>query len=281
MCHYVPKNRKFRQIKKIDPPNSYFFCIVPSYTYSNYQFKMSSNSVIPSGTILRFARDTKFQHTAVVLKDESVLQVKNLENPTNARQHFDSIGEWVAHLEITSKCTNFLQQRLSIENLEYKIDDDFLVEDLLEEASDYDSEDDCDCECDNENIGDSDEEYVSNYTATTNTATRRSNRLSNKARVNYAESDNEETDNNTNNNRSNTNTNTNRSNTNRSNTNTTHSNTNTNRSNNQSSNRTSSRLSNKPRVNYTELADEFPHDHINRARAEQVRTAKRNASLRR
>jgi hypothetical protein len=211
---------------------------------------MSSNSVIPSGTILRFARDTKFHHSAVVLNDGSVLQVKNLENPGNARQHFASVGEWVAHLEITSKCTNFLNQQLSIENLEHKIDDTFVVEDLIEEASDNDSDNESECECDDYDDANSDEEYVGRHETTNNNVSRRSSRLSKKERVNYAESDNEEEVNNT---TSNTRTNTSSNTNNRTNTSSNRNNTRTNTS---SNIRTSSRLSSKPRVNYTELADE-------------------------
>ncbi len=205
-----------------------------------------SASRIPTGTLLRFARDTPYQRTAVVLKDQSVLQVKNVENPREARQHFASVEEWLLHTEDNTRC-EYLDQTLNVENLKLKIDDYVSLdayEDECDCASDCDSEADseADSECSWDSDAESEEdeednESVENLEYNRNTRTRIAKQTKQVKQANHSGRKVVEV-------------------------------------------RRSGRLANKPRVDYCEIADEVPHatrTHIGQARVEQVRAAKQNA----
>jgi hypothetical protein len=206
-----------------------------------------SASRIPTGTLLRFARDTPYQRTAVVLKDQSVLQVKNVENPNESRQHFVSVEEWLLHTEDNTRC-EYLDQTLNVENLKLKIDDYVSLdayEDECDCASDCDSE--ADSEADSECSWDSDaeseddeedNESVENLEYNRNTRTRTATPAKQVKQANHSGRNVVEV-------------------------------------------RRSGRLANKPRVDYSEIADDVPHatrTHIGQARVEQVRAAKQNSS---
>jgi hypothetical protein len=204
-----------------------------------------SASRIPTGTLLRFARDTPYQRTAVVLKDQSVLQVKNVESPKESRQHFASVEEWLLHTEDNTRC-EYLDQTLNVENLKLKIDD-YVSLDAYE--------DECDCECDSEADSEAesecswdsdaeseedeeDNESVENLEYNRNTRTRTAKQITNVKQANHSGRKVIEV-------------------------------------------RRSRRLANKPRVDYCEIADDVPHatrTHIGQARVEQVRVAKANSS---
>jgi hypothetical protein len=200
-----------------------------------------SASRIPTGTLLRFARDTPYQRTAVVLKDQSVLQVKNVESPKESRQHFVSVEEWLLHTEDNTRC-EYLDQTLNVENLKLKIDD-YVSLDAYEDECDSECASECDSEADSECSWDSDaeseedeedNESVENLEYNRNTRTRTATPVK---QANHSGRKVVEV-------------------------------------------RRSGRLANKPRVDYCEIADEVPHatrTHIGQARVEQVRAAKQNA----
>lgn len=187
----------------------------------------STVSQIPSGTLLRFARDTPYQRTAVVLKDQTILQVKNVENPRQARQHFNSVEDWLLNIEDNTRC-EYLDQTLNVENLAQKIDE-YVSLDAYDEECDSccsDSEADSECSWDSE-AEDDEEDNVSedeNLDYNRNTRTRTAKNSERKV-VEV---------------------------------------------------RRSGRLANKPRVDYCEIADEFPNAYIGKARVEQIRAAKAN-----
>jgi hypothetical protein len=199
-----------------------------------------SASRIPTGTLLRFARDTPYQRTAVVLKDQSVLQVKNVESPKESRQHFVSVEEWLLHTEDNTRC-EYLDQTLNVENLKLKIDD-YVSLDAYEDECDSECASECDSEADSECSWDSDaeseedeedNESVENLEYNRNTRTRTATPVK---QANHSGRKVIEV-------------------------------------------RRSGRLANKPRVDYCEIADEVPHatrTHIGQARVEQVRAAKQD-----
>jgi hypothetical protein len=199
----------------------------------------STLSRIPTGTLLRFARDTPYQRTAVVLKDESILQVKNLEDHRQARQHFNSVEDWLLNIEDNTRC-EYLDQTLNVENLSQKIDE-YVSLDAYEDDCDScsDSEADSECSWDSEAEDDEEDDAISedeNLDYNRNTRTRSAKNSERKVVEVRPVSGGRSAP----------------------------------------QIRRSGRLANKPRVDYCEIADEFPNAYIGKARVEEVRAAKAN-----